>query len=306
MLALKRIFSSFTAPELTRINTVIQNINIKKDTIITEDAIIGSKRSNLIIFAVKNILWVYPFTKKISVPIVVGNRAGILTETRLYLSISGKDGKRTIIRIYKSDAFKPILKTIKKYSQLLYSLNTTPNILSASDYFEENNTAYRVTDYINSYSLTNYVTYYNNLDDTTILNICFSLLDALWVIHCRNLTYGNVCPSTIYICDNNCIKLYLDETIPTQIISAKSLHLTPGFASPELCKNHESFILKPQMDIYSFGALMYYITTGIVPAPATSKGSNGTVIDTGSLNIRHLFFPKFLVSLSDCFFICSP
>lgn len=224
-------------------------------------------------------------------PIVVGNRAGILTETRLYLSISGKDGKRTIIRIYKSDALKPILKTIKKYrkgifygdnrdlkkmykkelnnmiaicdniertinqnpsaplesgvllngryciishdnktdneyiytaldaienkyvhineyfpysmsmrnisdtnistfdicsqdfeeelksfkkySQLLYSLNTTPNILSASDYFEENNTAYRVTDYINSYSLTNYVTYYNNLDDTTILNICF-------------------------------------------------------------------------------------------------------------------------------------
>lgn len=357
-------------------------------------------------------------------PIVVGNRAGILTETRLYLSISGKDGKRTIIRIYKSDAFKPILKTIKKYrkgifygdnrdlkkmykkelnnmiaicdniertinqnpsaplesgvllngryciishdnktdnehiytaldaienkyvhineyfpysmsmrnisdtnistfdicsqdfeeelksfkkySQLLYSLNTTPNILSASDYFEENNTAYRVTDYINSYSLTNYVTYYNNLDDTTILNICFSLLDALWVIHCRNLTYGNVCPSTIYICDNNCIKLYLDKTIPTQIISAKSLHLTPGFASPELCKNHESFILKPQMDIYSFGALMYYITTGIVSAPATSKGSNGTVIDTGSLNIRHLFFPKFLVFLSDCFFICSP
>lgn len=62
MLALKRIFSSFTVPELTRINTVIQNINIKKDTIITEYAIIGSKRSNLIIFPVKNILWVYPFT----------------------------------------------------------------------------------------------------------------------------------------------------------------------------------------------------------------------------------------------------
>ncbi|MCM1082848.1 MAG: hypothetical protein NC393_04025 [Clostridium sp.] len=60
ILALKKIFSSFTASELTRINMVIQNINIKKDTIITADAIIGSNRSNLIIFPVKNILWVYP------------------------------------------------------------------------------------------------------------------------------------------------------------------------------------------------------------------------------------------------------
>ncbi|MCM1082849.1 MAG: protein kinase [Clostridium sp.] len=183
-----------------------------------------------------------------------------------------------------SQDFEDELKRFKKYSQLLYSLNTSPNILSASDYFEENNTVYRVSNYINLYSLTDYVNYYNTLDVSTILNICFSLLDALWVIHCRNLTYGNVCPATIYICDNNCIKLYLDETIPTQIISAKFLHLTSGFASPELCKNHESFILKPQMDIYSFGALMYYITTGTVPAPATSKGSNGTVIDTGRLN----------------------
>lgn len=146
------------------------------------------------------------------------------------------------------------------------------NIVHVFDYFEENNTAYIVMEFLDGVALNVFLRENGEkMDLATGTRIASSICDALRDIHKNGIVHRDISPDNIYICVNNNIKLIdfgaarfsLDEDKKMTII------LKPGFAPPE---QYESINEQgPWTDIYALGASLYLILTGIKPSESTNR-----------------------------------
>lgn len=146
------------------------------------------------------------------------------------------------------------------------------NIVHVFDYFEENNTAYIVMEYLDGVALNVFLRENGEkMDLATGIRIASSICDALRDIHKSGIVHRDISPDNIFICVNNNIKLIdfgaarfsLDEDKKMTII------LKPGFAPPE---QYDSINEQgPWTDVYALGATLYLILTGIKPSESTNR-----------------------------------
>ena len=157
--------------------------------------------------------------------------------------------------------------------------NSEPNIINVFEYFEENNTAYIVMEYLDGISLKAYLQKNGGkLDTETSLKIMTAISNALGIIHSKGIIHRDVSPDNIFLCSNGAIKLIdfgaarfsLDENKLMTII------LKPGFAPPEQYEkiNRQG----PWTDVYALGATFYYIITGKKPEESTNRKINDKVL----------------------------
>lgn len=156
--------------------------------------------------------------------------------------------------------------------------NSDPNIINVFEYFEENNTAYIVMEFLDGISLKSYLQ--NNggkLNVDSALQIIDSISSALMKIHSKGIIHRDVSPDNIFLCANGTIKLIdfgaarfsQDENKLMTII------LKPGFAPPE---QYEKINKQgPWTDVYALGATFYYIITGKKPEESTNRKINDTL-----------------------------
>ena len=156
--------------------------------------------------------------------------------------------------------------------------NSEPNIVNVFEYFEENNTAYIVMEYLDGISLKEYL--HKNkvvLDNDSALKITEAVCNALSVIHSKGIIHRDVSPDNIFLCDNGGIKLIdfgaarfsQDESKLMTII------LKPGFAPAEQYEKVNK--QGPWTDIYALGATLYYILTARKPEESTNRKINDTL-----------------------------
>lgn len=152
------------------------------------------------------------------------------------------------------------------------------NIVHVFDYFEENNTAYIVMEFLDGVAL-NVFLHENGekMDLQTGIRIAVSVGEALRDIHKNGIVHRDISPDNIFICINNTIKLIdfgaarfsLNEDRKMTVI------LKPGFAPPE---QYESVNDQgPWTDIYALGATLYLILTGVKPSESTNRKINDDV-----------------------------
>ena len=150
-----------------------------------------------------------------------------------------------------------------------------PGIVSVSDVFEENGTAYYVMDYIEGDSLQVIVNNEGRLPERRSLKYVRQVADALKYIHSNNRLHLDIKPGNIMI-DGSDNAILIDFGASKQYDEKNSENsstvkgMTPGYAPPEqMDGNIKKFM--PATDIYSLGATLYKLLTGITPLTANER-----------------------------------
>ncbi|MGE4241411.1 protein kinase domain-containing protein [Ramlibacter sp.] len=145
-----------------------------------------------------------------------------------------------------------------------------PNIVRVLRYFRENGTAYIVMEYESGQPLKRWLPTVAPLSQRTVLDIVYPLLDGLEQVHKGGFLHRDIKPDNIYVRADNSPVL-LDFGSARRVQSGRDLTniVSPGFAPFEQYHSHGK--QGAWSDIYSLGAVMYWMVTGKKPLESASR-----------------------------------
>jgi serine/threonine protein kinase len=145
-----------------------------------------------------------------------------------------------------------------------------PNIVRVLRYFKENGTAYIVMEYESGDPLKRWLARQPALDQQGLLKIIYPLMDGLEAVHKVNFLHRDIKPDNIYIRADG-TPVLLDFGAARRVTGNQDMTniVSPGFAPFEQyhSKGHQG----PWTDVYSLGAVMYWMTTGHKPMESASR-----------------------------------
>lgn len=156
------------------------------------------------------------------------------------------------------------------------------NIVSVSDRFEENNTAYYVMDFINGETLDSRIKREGGMSEKEAIRYIRQIAQALKYVHARNMLHLDIKPANIMLrkeddsavlIDFGLAKHYDPET-GSQTTTYLAAH-SPGYAPFEQTLHNGVEVFCPATDIYSLGATLYASVVGKCPPEAASIPNEG-------------------------------
>lgn len=151
--------------------------------------------------------------------------------------------------------------------------STHPNIVNVYDFFEENNTAYIVMEFLDGVSYKQYIKEQGGMAaESVAVGVVISVLDALKEIHKEKIIHRDISPDNIFICKGGVIKLIdfgAARFAAGDQEKTMSIILKPGFAPPEQYRSKSR--QGPWTDIYAVGAVLYRSLTGQMPDESVNR-----------------------------------
>jgi serine/threonine protein kinase len=157
-----------------------------------------------------------------------------------------------------------------------------PNIVRVLRYFRENGTAYIVMEYESGLPLKRWVPQNTPLTQKALMSIVLPLLDGLESVHASGFLHRDIKPDNIYVRADG-TPVLLDFGAARRVSANKDLTniISPGFAPFE--QYHSQGNQGPWTDIYSMGAVMYWMTTGRKPVESAARVKQDTMLPATSL-----------------------
>lgn len=151
-----------------------------------------------------------------------------------------------------------------------------PNIVRVLRYFRENGTAYIVMEYESGEALKHWAARQPGLEQAAVLRLVYPLLDGLETVHRLNFLHRDIKPDNIYIRADGSPVL-LDFGAARRVSSEHDMTniVSPGFAPFE--QYHSKGNQGPWTDLYSLGAVLYWLTTGLKPVEAAARVREDTM-----------------------------
>lgn len=150
--------------------------------------------------------------------------------------------------------------------------NKNEGIVKILDFFEANNTAYIVMEYLEGITLKQYLGKYGVIQFRNLIEMMLPLLEALIEIHSQGLIHRDISPDNIMVQHNSKLKL-MDFGAARDYTESGNKSLTvilkPGYAPPEQYQTHG--VQGPWTDIYALCATIYKCLTGITPPDAIAR-----------------------------------
>ncbi len=139
--------------------------------------------------------------------------------------------------------------------------------------FAENNTAYRVSEYIDGINLDRYLKKNGGQASFKLVaKILYRVINDLDSLHRDQLSHFAIAPINLIVNKQGIATLVNSSlTLPSIIphISNPHLHLYPGYAAPELYGDQET--AGASADIYATAAVIYRSVCGKIPPDATAR-----------------------------------
>ena len=163
-----------------------------------------------------------------------------------------------------------------------------PNIVRVLRYFRENGTAYIVMEYESGLALKRWVPQNAPLTQRLLLSIIYPLLDGLEAVHKTGFLHRDIKPDNIYVRADG-TPVLLDFGAARRVTANQDMTniVSPGFAPFE--QYHSQGNQGPWTDIYSLGAVMYWMTTGKKPIESASRVKNDPLLPASALAQAEVF-----------------
>ncbi|WP_018994339.1 serine/threonine-protein kinase [Thioalkalivibrio sp. ALJ12] len=159
----------------------------------------------------------------------------------------------------------------------LVRFSSHPNIVTCTDFFEANGTAYLVMEYEDGLPLSGLLAGREGqgrpLEESEILGLLRPIVAGLAEVHAQDVLHRDIKPGNIFIRRSDEQPVLLDFGAAKVEFSkhSKSRHaLTPGYAAPEQITDIGK--LGPWTDIYAIGAVMWRMVTGENPVKSEARG----------------------------------
>ncbi|MDO9254558.1 MAG: serine/threonine-protein kinase [Bacteroidales bacterium] len=189
----------------------------------------------------------------------------------VYYAKHNKVDREVAIKVLHSHLFsnESIHNRFKNEANALIKLNH-PNIVKIFDYVEQDNFACLIMEYINGYTLDDYISKFTGpLPSTKASSLICSILDAVQYAHDNNIYHRDIKPANIMINKEGNRVLIMDFGIAklTDSKNFKTTHAntqlgTPFYMSPEQIKG---LPYSRMSDIYSLGVTLFEMVTGKCP-----------------------------------------
>lgn len=186
--------------------------------------------------------------------------------------------------------FRNCKERFLREAKILARLSEVPEIVKIRNFFESNNTAYIVMEFVQGVTLKDYVkSRGGKLSIEETLSILYPVMDSLCKVHKAGLVHRDISPDNIMLQPQGHAKLidfgavrdvgHADKEAP--LTKSTESILKQGYAPIEQYQNRGS--LGPWTDVYAMCATIFYCITGQVPIDAP-----GRMLDDESLQIRQL------------------
>jgi serine/threonine protein kinase len=148
-----------------------------------------------------------------------------------------------------------------------------PNIVRVMRFFEANQTAYMVMEFVGGKALTEWIAPQRPLSEQLLKALALPLLDGLEVIHGAGYLHRDIKPGNIFVrYDGSPVLLDFGSARLPSANAEMTAIVSPGYAPLE--QYHANGHQGRWSDLYSFGAVLYWLVTGAKPVDATARARN--------------------------------
>ena len=182
-----------------------------------------------------------------------------------------------------------MLERFRREARAASALNH-PGICTVHDVGEEDGLAFIVMEFVDGESLREHIQG-NPLPPSEIFRLGIQIGEALEVAHSEGIVHRDIKPANVLVTKRGQVKILdfglaklvpkgietsresADGDLSESVTTAGIIHGTPSYMSPEQVRGDE---LDARTDIYSFGLLLYEMSTG---RQAFSGGTGGMIIE---------------------------
>ena len=178
----------------------------------------------------------------------------------------------TVTFVGEKDNYEKGKERFLKEARTMAKFSKDEGIVKALDFFEINNTAYIVMEYLEGVTLKQYLRENKRIDAEDLVELLVPLIESLDEIHSQGLIHRDISPDNIMVLPDGRIKLMdFGAARDYTEFGEKSLSivLKPGYAPPEQYQTHG--VQGPWTDIYALCATMYKCITGENPPDALDR-----------------------------------
>ena len=178
----------------------------------------------------------------------------------------------TVTFVGEKDNYEKGKERFLKEARTMAKFSKDEGIVKALDFFEINNTAYIVMEYLEGITLKQYLRENQRIAPEDLIELLVPLIESLDEIHSQGMIHRDISPDNIMVLPDGRIKL-MDFGAARDYTKfgekTLSIVLKPGYAPPEQYQTHG--IQGPWTDIYALCATMYKCITGENPPDAIER-----------------------------------
>ncbi|MBO5460543.1 MAG: serine/threonine protein kinase [Ruminococcus sp.] len=187
------------------------------------------------------------------------------------ISMRDRQGQNVTVLPDYLEEFEKGKVTFKKEAERIFGLFDIPGICVVKDYFEENETAYIVEEYLAGGTLKDYLTEQNGkmISWRECREMFEPVMEGLCHIHAMGIVHRDISPDNLMFTGDGELKLIDFGAATVKEAADETVILKEGYAPPEQYKDTD--MIGPWSDIFAVCAVMYQTLTGNKPVPSLQR-----------------------------------
>ena len=170
----------------------------------------------------------------------------------------------------QEEAYCKGMERFLEEARILAQLNNVTGVVRVNDYFEENQTAYLVMDYLDGKNLKQMlIGFGGRMPADVLLPVMSTVVNALRQVHAKGLIHRDISPDNIMMLSDGSVALIdFGNARDTTDNRSMTLAMKEGFAAPEQYRSRGQ---GTWTDVYGVCATLYYCLTGKLPPQAMER-----------------------------------
>lgn len=171
----------------------------------------------------------------------------------------------------RRDFFEKGKERFLSEARILAKFADEPGIVTVRDFFEANETAYIVMEFIEGDTLKDYLKKNGCMTPIKVVALLFPVMKSLQKVHAQGLIHRDISPDNIMLKDGRAKLLDFGAARNVSAVANHSLSvvLKPGYAPEEQYRSRGQ--QGPWTDVYALCATLYKCITGVTPDDATQR-----------------------------------